>query len=120
MPDLLPGAADTRNLSARWARLHSWSWAPTAAGIAAAGAAGVRVPQDLSVAGFDDIEFAAMVEPSLTTIHQPRRELGRRAALVLLELLTGRPVETRVRLKTDLVVRASTAPTNPSRSERTA
>jgi len=80
--------------------------------------AGLRVPQDISVAGFDDIDFAAMVEPSLTTIHQPRRELGRKAALVLLDLLNGRPAETRVRLKTDLVVRASTAPADASRSEQ--
>jgi LacI family repressor for deo operon, udp, cdd, tsx, nupC, and nupG len=72
--------------------------------------AGLRVPHDISVAGFDDIDFAAMVEPSLTTIRQPRRELGRRGALVLLDLLHGRPVEARVRLKTELIVRASTAP----------
>jgi LacI family repressor for deo operon, udp, cdd, tsx, nupC, and nupG len=71
--------------------------------------AGLRVPHDISVAGFDDIEFAAMVEPSLTTIRQPRRELGRTAALVLLDLLQGRSVEARVRLKTELVVRGSTA-----------
>jgi LacI family repressor for deo operon, udp, cdd, tsx, nupC, and nupG len=72
--------------------------------------AGVRVPHDMSVAGFDDIEFAAMVEPALTTIHQPRRELGRTGASVLLDVLQGRPVPARVRLKTELVVRASTAP----------
>ena len=72
--------------------------------------AGVRVPQDISVAGFDDIEFAAMVEPSLTTIRQPRRELGRTGALVLLDLLSGRSVGARVRLKTELVVRGSTEP----------
>jgi LacI family repressor for deo operon, udp, cdd, tsx, nupC, and nupG len=71
---------------------------------------GLRVPQDISVAGFDDIEFAAMVQPALTTIRQPRRELGRTGALVLLDLLQGRPVKARVRLKTELVVRGSTAP----------
>src|SRR3712207_1288400 len=37
--------------------------------------AGLKVPEDISVAGFDDIEFAAVAEPALTTIHQPRREL---------------------------------------------
>jgi LacI family repressor for deo operon, udp, cdd, tsx, nupC, and nupG len=71
--------------------------------------AGVRVPHDISVAGFDDIEFAAMVEPSLTTIRQPRHELGRTGAAVLVDLLQGRPAPARVRLKTDLVKRASTA-----------
>jgi LacI family repressor for deo operon, udp, cdd, tsx, nupC, and nupG len=72
--------------------------------------AGIRVPHDISVAGFDDIEFAAMVEPALTTIRQPRRELGRTGALVLLDLLHRRPVASRVRLKTELIVRESTAP----------
>jgi LacI family repressor for deo operon, udp, cdd, tsx, nupC, and nupG len=52
--------------------------------------AGVRVPEDISVAGFDDIEFAAVVEPPLTTVHQPRRELGQTGATVLLDLLAGR------------------------------
>ncbi len=72
--------------------------------------AGIRVPEDISVAGFDDIEFAAMVQPSLTTVHQPRRELGRMGASVLIDLLQGRPAPERIRLKTELVVRASTAP----------
>jgi LacI family repressor for deo operon, udp, cdd, tsx, nupC, and nupG len=48
--------------------------------------AGIRVPQDISIAGFDDIEFAAMANPSLTTVRQPRRELGRTGAAVLLDL----------------------------------
>ncbi|HEV2558200.1 MAG TPA: LacI family DNA-binding transcriptional regulator [Microvirga sp.] len=81
--------------------------------------AGIRVPQDISVAGFDDIEFAAMVEPSLTTIRQPRRELGRTAAEVLVDLLEGRPAAPRVRLKTELVVRASTGPA-PRKARRPA
>ncbi len=72
--------------------------------------AGVRVPQDVSVAGFDDIEFAAMAQPPLTTVRQPRRELGRAGAHVLIDLLQGRPAPRRVRLKTELVVRGSTAP----------
>ena len=71
--------------------------------------AGVRVPEDISVAGFDDIDFSAMVQPALTTIAQPRRELGRTGAQVLIDLLEGRPAPTRVRLKTELVIRASTA-----------
>jgi LacI family repressor for deo operon, udp, cdd, tsx, nupC, and nupG len=73
--------------------------------------AGVAVPGDISVAGFDDIEFAGMVEPSLTTIRQPRRDLGRTGALVLLDILRGRSVASRVQLTTKLVVRRSTAPT---------
>jgi LacI family repressor for deo operon, udp, cdd, tsx, nupC, and nupG len=72
--------------------------------------AGIRVPEDISVAGFDDIEFAAMVQPALTTIRQPRRELGQTGANVLIDLLQGRPAPERLRLKTELVARASTAP----------
>lgn len=72
--------------------------------------AGLRVPQDISVAGFDDIEFAAVAEPSLTTIHQPRRELGQAAASVLIDLLRGRPVPKNIRLETDIVLRDSVVP----------
>ncbi|HEX2553766.1 MAG TPA: LacI family DNA-binding transcriptional regulator [Microvirga sp.] len=71
---------------------------------------GLRVPQDISVAGFDDIEFAAVVEPPLTTVHQPRRELGQAGAAVLLDLLAGRKAQPRVRLPTEIIVRASTGP----------
>ena len=71
--------------------------------------AGVRVPEDMSVAGFDDIEFATMASPALTTVHQPRRELGRQGASVLLELLRGGMPPRRIRLYTDLIERASTA-----------
>jgi LacI family repressor for deo operon, udp, cdd, tsx, nupC, and nupG len=72
--------------------------------------AGLRVPGDISVAGFDDIEFAAVAEPSLTTIHQPRRELGQAAASVLIDLLQGRPAPKSIRLETELVLRDSVAP----------
>ena len=71
--------------------------------------AAIRVPGDVSVAGFDDIEFAAMAEPSLTTIRQPRRDLGRTGASVLIDLLRGRDAPGRIRLPTELVIRASTA-----------
>jgi LacI family repressor for deo operon, udp, cdd, tsx, nupC, and nupG len=71
--------------------------------------AGLRVPEDISVAGFDDIEFAAVAEPPLTTIHQPRRELGQAAASALIELLQGRPSPKRIRLETELVIRDSVA-----------
>jgi LacI family repressor for deo operon, udp, cdd, tsx, nupC, and nupG len=71
--------------------------------------AGLRVPEDMSVAGFDDIEFAEMAGPPLTTIRQPRRELGRNGASALLELLHGRTPSPRIRLRTELIIRASTA-----------
>jgi LacI family repressor for deo operon, udp, cdd, tsx, nupC, and nupG len=72
--------------------------------------AGLRVPGDMSVAGFDDIEFATVAEPSLTTIHQPRRELGQAAASALIDLLQGRPTPRSIRLDTELVIRDSVAP----------
>ncbi|WP_230530014.1 LacI family DNA-binding transcriptional regulator [Microvirga roseola] len=72
--------------------------------------AGIRVPEDMSVAGFDDIEFAAVAEPALTTIHQPRRELGQAAASALIDLLQGRPSPRSIRLDTELVIRDSVAP----------
>lgn len=72
--------------------------------------AGLRVPEDVSVAGFDDIEFAAMSRPALTTIRQPRRLLGQAAADALLARLAGDAPPHRRVLETELVVRASTGP----------
>jgi LacI family repressor for deo operon, udp, cdd, tsx, nupC, and nupG len=72
--------------------------------------AGLKVPGDISVAGFDDIEFAAVAEPSLTTIRQPRRELGQAAASALIDLLQGRQPPRSIRLDTELVIRNSVAP----------
>jgi LacI family transcriptional regulator, repressor for deo operon, udp, cdd, tsx, nupC, and nupG len=70
--------------------------------------AGVRVPHDISVAGFDDIDFAGVAEPPLTTIRQPRRELGQAAAAALTALLQNRDTPQRLSLKTELVIRDST------------
>jgi LacI family repressor for deo operon, udp, cdd, tsx, nupC, and nupG len=69
--------------------------------------AGVRVPHDISVAGFDDIDFAGVAEPPLTTIRQPRRELGQAAAAALTALLQNRDTPQRLLLKTELVIRDS-------------
>ncbi|WP_263862215.1 DNA-binding transcriptional regulator CytR [Vibrio panuliri] len=72
---------------------------------------GLRVPQDLSVVGFDDIQFAQYCDPPLTTISQPRYEIGRQAMLMMLEILRGHDVRTGSRLlETNLVVRKSAAP----------
>jgi LacI family repressor for deo operon, udp, cdd, tsx, nupC, and nupG len=71
---------------------------------------GLSVPEDLSIVGFDDQNMAAFYNPPLTTVHIPRHELGRRAALELIEQLEGRDVEREVVLPTRLVVRESTAP----------
>jgi LacI family transcriptional regulator, repressor for deo operon, udp, cdd, tsx, nupC, and nupG len=73
-------------------------------------AAGVIVPRDVSVAGFDDIEFAEAYNPPITTVRQARREIGERAADLLLKLIDGeRPGQRETRLGAELVVRKSTA-----------
>lgn len=69
---------------------------------------GLRVPQDVAVVGYSDIHLASLSEPPLTTVHVPRRRLGRAAARLLEDLLTGRvepPLHVTVPPK--LVVRAS-------------
>jgi LacI family transcriptional regulator len=72
---------------------------------------GLRVPEDLSVVGFDDIEPATLVTPTLTTVRQPLSEMGRTAVEVLVRLLERRASETpHIELATRLVVRESTAP----------
>jgi LacI family transcriptional regulator len=71
---------------------------------------GLRVPQDLSVVGFDDLTVSRWVSPPLTTIRQPLAEMGRTAAQMLGELIDGLPLRsTRVELSTELIVRESTA-----------
>lgn len=73
--------------------------------------AGIEIPRDVSVVGFDDIDVAQYYVPPLTTIHQPRRAIGSAAAQHLLELMNGRsPVERISRLDPWLAVRGSTAP----------
>jgi LacI family repressor for deo operon, udp, cdd, tsx, nupC, and nupG len=81
--------------------------------------AGLSVPDDVSVAGFDDIEFASFCDPPLTTIEQPTRELGNAAMALLYEILSGgRPAHVTRTLPTKLIVRASTAA--PRMQRRTA
>ena len=70
---------------------------------------GVRVPGDVSVVGFDDLPHAAFVNPSLTTIHLPLYEVGRRACRRLIERVQGQAPAVAETLKTHLVVRDSTA-----------
>lgn len=70
--------------------------------------AGRHVPGDLSVTGFDDVSLAAYADPPLTTFAQPKRELGRLAMQMLLDLMDGKP-GGHIRLRGQLVVRASTA-----------
>jgi LacI family transcriptional regulator, repressor for deo operon, udp, cdd, tsx, nupC, and nupG len=78
--------------------------------IKAARALGLRVPEDLSVVGFDDIHFAGVYDPPLTTIHQPRRAIGRTAASLLFDQLAHKRAQRRhTELRHSLVVRDSAA-----------
>ncbi|MGZ4142141.1 MAG: LacI family DNA-binding transcriptional regulator [Actinomycetota bacterium] len=82
-------------------------------------ARGKRVPDDVALAGFDDLEFAAHMDPPLTTVHQGVPEMGAEAVRVLVQLLQdpgGGP--RRVILPTELVIRQSTYPVSRPVSER--
>ena len=71
---------------------------------------GLKVPEDLSVAGFDDIEFAAYCDPPLTTIRVPSYEMGNKAMTVLIEMIRGPSSQIRqYDLGADLVIRNSCA-----------
>src|SRR5881227_48579 len=79
--------------------------------IQAARARGLHVPEDLSIVGFDDVEHATIVTPTLTTVRQPLAEMGRTGVSLLTRLLGRQRFETlHVELATRLVVRESTAP----------
>ena len=84
----------------------------SAAGVVeAARIRGLRVPEDVSVIGFDDTAVARLLSPPLTTIRQPLREMGRVALQTALRLAAGETVDSHhVELATELVVRNSTAP----------
>ncbi len=78
--------------------------------------AGVRIPQDMSVVGFDDITIAAYLTPPLTTVRQFKRELGENAARLMLRLLEASEdadtvlVPQKIGISGELVIRSSTAP----------
>jgi LacI family repressor for deo operon, udp, cdd, tsx, nupC, and nupG len=79
----------------------------------------VAVPGELSVVGFDDIRFARYMDPPLTTVAQPMREIGERTVRLLLEIINGAsttPVS--ITLPHTLVVRGSTAAVATSRGRR--
>ena len=70
---------------------------------------GLKVPADVSIAGFDDMDYALSSDPPLTSIRQPRREIGRQAMQMLVDLLSGESLaEPRVTAGVELIVRGST------------
>ncbi|MDR1807609.1 MAG: LacI family DNA-binding transcriptional regulator [Propionibacteriaceae bacterium] len=78
----------------------------------AAAELGLRIPEDLSVVGFDDVPLCGWVTPKLTTVHQPIDEMARQATRLLLGLAYrgSQPPESKLELATSLVLRDSTAP----------
>jgi LacI family transcriptional regulator len=74
-------------------------------------AAGMAVPDEMAVVGYDDVAFASMLSPALSSVRQPKYELGVVAAELLLEEVGGLPHQHRaIRFEPELVVRASSAP----------
>jgi LacI family transcriptional regulator len=68
---------------------------------------GLSVPRDVSITGFDDIEIAMLAEPALTTVHVPHREMGRRAAQMLIAMMRDNDTPESVKLPTDIRLRRS-------------
>ena len=74
--------------------------------------AGRRVPEDVSVVGFDDIQSAAFQNPALTTIRQPLRQMGALAAETLLERINApskKPYPKMISVEPELILRGTTA-----------
>ncbi|MDW4550542.1 LacI family DNA-binding transcriptional regulator [Defluviimonas sp. D31] len=87
-----------------------------AGAIRQARAMGIRVPEDVSVTGFDDIELASVIVPALTTVHVPHREMGREAARMLVSMVRGegqpasRELATELRWRDTLAAPSQTQP----------
>jgi LacI family transcriptional regulator len=73
--------------------------------------AGLRIPEDVAIAGYNDVPFAARLTPPLTTLRVPVRDFGRLSAEMLIEQIrSGRSIGRRVVLQPELIVRGSTRP----------
>jgi len=71
---------------------------------------GLRIPQDISITGFDDLEMASHFFPPLTTLRSPAREMGIRAAEMLLAAGAGQPMGPSVNYELELILRGTTGP----------
>ncbi len=79
----------------------------------------LAIPRDISIVGFDDITFAALAEPPLTTVHSPRIEIGRKAIEALMATIKrSRHSGEEVRVKTHLVLRGTTALPNKTQTRQ--
>jgi DNA-binding LacI/PurR family transcriptional regulator len=73
-------------------------------------ARGLSVPADISLVGFDDLFIASYLQPLLTTVRQPRRQMGQMAMEMLLKLFAGEQCNASIKVSGELIVRESTAP----------
>jgi alanine racemase len=78
--------------------------------IQAANRAGINVPKELSVVGFDDISISRLITPALTTVSQPLQKKGKLAAELLVKRIRGESETSHMILKTKLIIRASVGP----------
>ncbi len=83
--------------------------------LAAAAGMGIRVPAELSLTGFDDLDFAAHATPALTTVHVPAAAMGRQAADCLVAAASARAGPASVELEAPVMLRDTTAPPPPIR-----
>jgi LacI family transcriptional regulator len=104
-------ACDLLDLPVRPTALAGFNDKAAVGALTAARERGLRVPEDLSLAGFDDIDLAQATQPMLTTVRQPLQEMGRMAVTLLVRLLERHQLQAlHVELATELVVRGSTGP----------
>jgi DNA-binding LacI/PurR family transcriptional regulator len=71
---------------------------------------GLRIPEDISIVGFDDLYISQYLDPPLTTVRQPMRQMGRMAMETLLQIFAGAESGHDIRVPGELIVRKSTAP----------
>jgi LacI family transcriptional regulator len=81
--------------------------------------AGLRIPEDIALVGYDDREFAAWVRPSLTTIRMPSYEMGQAAARLLLEQFSGAELEDATQIPGELIIRESCGAMLRSKASKT-
>lgn len=78
---------------------------------------GLRIPEDISIAGFDDLFVASYTDPPLTTVRQPMRRMGQLATENLIKLMSGQKSVVKIKIKAELIVRESTAMARKSKHQ---
>ncbi len=71
---------------------------------------GINVPDDISLVGFDDLAIASYTSPLLTTVGQPKQQMGRMAMETMLKLISGVDTKANIKVDGELIIRESTAP----------